>query len=60
MFIAANVRSKLSKLLQDIKFVESMRRTHEVTEWYHGKSMVKKLSYVFGTFVKNTKSHCFR
>lgn len=38
MFITANVRSKLSKLLQDIKFVESMRRTHEVTEWYHGKN----------------------
>lgn len=37
MKIPANVRSKLSQLLQNISFVESFRRSQDVIEWYHGK-----------------------
>lgn len=55
MFIAANVRYKLSKLLQDIKFVESMRRTHEVTEWYHGKINGKEVVICIWNFCKEYK-----
>ncbi|WBF80926.1 hypothetical protein EAMBIBNC_00011 [Citrobacter phage BSwM KMM4] len=60
MKIPANVRSKLSQLLQNISFVESHRRSQDVIEWYHGKINKKEVLICIWNFQKNMASHCFR
>ena len=52
MKIPANVRSKLSQLLQNISFVESHRRSQGVIEWYRGKINKKEVLICIWNFQK--------
>lgn len=55
MKIPANVRSKLSQLLQNISFVESFRHSQDVIEWYHGKINKKEVIVCVWNFCKEYK-----
>ncbi|AIW03849.1 hypothetical protein CPT_Moogle112 [Citrobacter phage Moogle] len=55
MFIAANVRTKLSQLLNNIQFIESMRRQSEAAEWYYGKINKKEVIVCVWNFCKEYK-----
>ena len=55
MKIAANVRSKLSQLLQNISFIESHRRSQDVMECYHGKINGKEVVVCVWNYTKEYK-----